>query len=425
MHRKSSASGEINNDKNNPLLKKHILLLQGPVGPFFKILANEFESSGAKVSHVCFNAADEFFSNSRHRVCYTKSDKEWFGWLESVHDLAPFDLIVLFGCERSRHVTAIEFGEKHSIPVLCLEEGYVRPGFITAELSGNNRRSPLKDIDIDVINLNGVTMPTAASGSSFNAMAWYGFVYYVIRQTGILLGRTAGNHHKDRKLVPEAYYWLRNVYRKQTRHWHNERVLETLFNEQRRNYVVVPMQVRDDGQLLAAGRGWNNEKVIESLIPSFAKHAPSELLLVFKAHPLERGHTDAKSKISRLAALHGVSKRVVYIDDGSMGQVTKYAKAMMTINSTSALSALHFNIPIAVLGDAMFRRDDLATCINEISEIDSFWSSIPESNPIKNEKFMSALRSMSLLAGDFYSFKNMPLAAKEIANKSKALLTKL
>ena len=54
-----------------------------------------------------------------------------------------FDAVVLFGAERLLHRVAIECAEEMGIPVVCLEEGYIRPGYVTMELSGNNWRSPI------------------------------------------------------------------------------------------------------------------------------------------------------------------------------------------------------------------------------------------------------------------------------------------
>ena len=149
------------------------------------------------------------------------------------------------------------------------------------------------------------------------------------------------------------------------------------------------------------------------------------MYLVFKVHPLERGHSNAKSLIKRVASQAGVGERVFLIDDGSIGQVTKFAKAMITINSTSALSALHFGVPLAVLGDAMFRREDLAACIQDEQDIDNFWSGIKEANKNNNENFMRNIRCRAIIPGDFYSKKNRALTCRGVVEKSKNVLTGL
>lgn len=423
-HRNGSFDSKNTNDGEGISIDgKHIVLLQGPVGPFFKDLSIMLAQHDANVTHVCFNSADEFFSEAKNRVRFRKPDAEWKGWLKALHQRAPIDFIILFGCERPRHVTALAFGEAYGIPVLSLEEGYVRPGFITAEILGNNRRSPLKNADLSLETTDLPPEPTPAPGHAFNHMSWYGFVYYIVRHLGALTGKPAG-HHKQRKLLAEAFYWVRNVYRKQTGRLANKRIIDRLFDDLQKRYVIVPMQVRDDGQLIAAGRGWSNDKVIEKLIPSFAANAPKDLHLVFKAHPLERGHTNAKSKIADLVDAYGLQGRVFYIDDGSMGQVTKHAMAMITINSTSAISAIHFNIPLAVLGDAMFRRHDLSVCIDDEIDIHKFWATIKPSDPIANERFIANIRRLSLLPGDFYSKNNRLTACSEIVKKTKMVLTK-
>ena len=68
----------------------------------------------------------------------------------------------------------------------------------------------------------------------------------------------------------------------------------------------MPLQVHDDSQLGHAAKSWNNQKLILKSIVSFARNAPKTHHLVFKIHPMERGHTRDRQLIRQISALNDV-----------------------------------------------------------------------------------------------------------------------
>jgi len=116
-----------------------VLLLQGPVGPFFKSLQNSLNENGFDAWRICFTAGDKLYSNKNKRITFSEGLNEWPSWLDQLLSYSDIDCIVLFGCERPIHSLAIKIARKRNIPVVSLEEGYIRPGFITVEHGGNNR----------------------------------------------------------------------------------------------------------------------------------------------------------------------------------------------------------------------------------------------------------------------------------------------
>ena len=391
------------------------LLLQGPVGPFFKTLRRALAELDVETRQIAFNAADLAFAEPWGTDVFRGREREWRAHLRGVLDGWRPDVVILFGCERVRHAVARKMCAARDIPVLSLEEGYVRPGFVTAEWGGNNRRSPLARSSLDdLAELARRERPEPAARSSFGRMAWYSLLYYVGRTLGSPVMRHS-IHHKRRPLVSETGFWLRSVWRKLTRMRRNRRVIDWLLEHQRDNFVVVPLQVRDDMQLEKAGRGWTNERVIEKTIASFARSAPGERILVFKVHPLERGHCNAIERAARVAEAHGVADRVFAIDDGSIGLVTSAAAGMVTVNSTSAFSALLRGVPLCVLGDAMFRRPELAWCVDTVADLDRFWTEATPARPDTARTFRDAMMCSALLPGDYYLSHGRRVAARNIA----------
>lgn len=122
---------------------RRILLLQGPVGPFFDELQTALENDGYDAWRICFTAGDRFFSKRNKRITFSQGLDQWPGWFDQFLAYSDVDCIVLFGCERPIHSVARDLAKKRNIPVVSLEEGYIRPGYVTIERGGNNRFSPL------------------------------------------------------------------------------------------------------------------------------------------------------------------------------------------------------------------------------------------------------------------------------------------
>ena len=127
----------------NPAFKRlqnssSVLLLQGPLGPFFDRLARWLKANGTQVNRVALHAGDLHDCKAIRPVTY-KGPRD--GWGEYVRQLIArhgVDCIVLFGQSRYYHVIAREVAAESGIAVVVLEEGYFRPGFITMELDGVN-----------------------------------------------------------------------------------------------------------------------------------------------------------------------------------------------------------------------------------------------------------------------------------------------
>ena len=385
---------------------RRVLLLQGPVGTFFGDLRHALAEAGAQVEHVLFNAADALFAKRRRRVrdtvTYKGSEEGWSDFLRERIAARNIEAVVLFGCERDRHAVARAVCAEHGLPVLSLEEGYVRPGYVTAEWGGNNRRSPLADASMEALReaARG-PVPSGLDGNAFSRMAATSTLYYILRAAGASAFPQAV-HHRDRPLHFEAVAWLRSGMRKVSHASTNRRTIDTLLEHHRDEYVLVALQVSDDMQLVKAGRGWTTRALVGEGIASFAAHAPSHRRLVFKIHPLQRGHSQIGTTIRELARSHGVENRVDVIDDGSIGLLARSACAMLTINSTSAFSAMAVGVPVGVLGDAMFRRPDTALCLDDGPTLDAFWTASDAFDTRGARTLRAAMVRTALLPGDFY-----------------------
>ena len=120
---------QIGSNENSaaPKCCKSVLLLQGPVGPFFGELEGALRAAGHSVRRVSFNVGDSLFSSSVHRPTrLSLTLDEWESWLKFELSHNTYDSIILFGSSRPAHKMARQIAELLNIRVLSLEEALSR-----------------------------------------------------------------------------------------------------------------------------------------------------------------------------------------------------------------------------------------------------------------------------------------------------------
>jgi capsular polysaccharide export protein len=94
---------------------------------------------------------------------------------------------------------------------------------------------------------------------------------------------------------------------------------------------------------------------------------------------------------------------------------------MVVINSTSGFSALHHNIPLLVMGDAVYRHSTIATVGRNAASIVKFLKLRTTKDRNNVLAFLDAVKAEALLPGDFYHSKGRKVAAKAITGKIQLL----
>lgn len=377
-----------------------VLLLQGPVGSFFEALRRSLRRQGFQVLKVNFNGGDWLFGHGPQTLNFCGSLAHWVAWLEGFVTRSRPVSIVLFGDSRPYHRAAIEIAARAGIPVWCLEEGYLRPHFVTCERSGNNARSLLRIEELDDTTDDAAVEPSRlVNGNLFNAMAFNAIGYFLAKAAGAVFFR--GNvHHRQRGLVAEAFLWTRCFYRKRAFYYKNTQLLQYLVEHLDGRYFVVALQVHDDQQVVCHGRGWTMERLITETIQSFARYADAGAHLLVKVHPMDRGHRSYRGFAAAVARVSGCAERVHVIDDGSIGLLIRHSLGVVTVNSTSGLLALNHGKPVVALGDALYGVEGLlfggAECLVR------FWREGTKPDPAKVRRFFARMHASSLVNGSFY-----------------------
>jgi capsular polysaccharide export protein len=397
---------------------QRVLLLQGPVGPFFYRLRKSLKKLSFHCFQVLFNPGDRLFAGYSKGTLIYRGDMDGLeDWLCAQAIEKAITHMVVFGSERPIHVAARRVADEQGIAVISLEEGYIRPGAITLEFGANNALSPIAgQLPPRNFRIETEGSRTACLGN-FPAMCVYGGFYYGA------IAVLARHRHRQRQILhrnvsglDEIVCWTKNLHRWLLGQSKNRAIVEHLLEHHVGHYFVVPLQVAQDTQLKRAARGWNNARLITDVLSSFAASAAKELRLVFKIHPLERGRDDDHRLIDEIATKLGIRDRVDIVDVGSIGYLTRRSVGMATINSTSGFSAIHHGVPLLVIGDAVYANNDIATCAFGNPNFDAFWEGGTVASALLRKRYIAWIRHRCLRPGDFFTTHGIEASCKAVVD---------
>lgn len=377
---------------------KHVLMLQGPVGPFFSWISRAMQKQGATVTKVNFNAADAWYYSEKATVQFKRRRECWRDELLQLLVTRSVDAIVMFGDSRPYHVTAKEVASAQGLPTYFFEEGYLRPDFVTFESSGTNFGSliPRAPEFFEQQSHQPLSAPPRAVGNTFWHSAWYATIYAVIMS--VFSWRYPHYvHHRDWQPVKQAAIWWRSAFRKLIYGVLERRIQRQIFSSIT-PYFLVPLQVHDDYQVKNS-RFKTLEKFLEAIALSFAESAPGDSFLVFKHHPQDRGSRDYSKFLCQLARECNVEDRVYYIHDLHLPTLLKRAKGSVVLNSTVGLSSLLHGTPVKCLDDCVYS----ACCTKQ--SLEEFWN---KPAPVQAEivtNFINWTKRHVLLNGSLYQAK--------------------
>lgn len=377
---------------------RRILLLQGPVGPFFSRLAVQLQQAGAEVHKINFNAADDLFYRGPGLIRFKQRPETWRAFLREFLEARGIDTLMLFGDTRSYHRDAIELATELGIAPFVFEEGYVRPDYVTMERGGVNANSKLpKDLAAYIELAREVPPPARPVRHGHGMLAWYSIVYSMALTFGASR-YPHYRHHKDLNSWRMAPVWAKGFVRKAWFALTERGQLGELTSRFEKRFFLVPLQVYHDAQVVGSRFG-SNEAFILEVVKSFADHGEPQDLLVFKHHPLDRAYSDYRDIIETAAANAGVAERVRYVHDLHLPSLLRAAKGTVVLNSTTGVSSLHHGTPVKVLGEAVY---DIAGLTFQ-GPLAEFWSNPEPPSALAYRQFRNGLIVASQLNGCFYS----------------------
>lgn len=346
------------------------LFLQGPHGSFFRDLARHLAGLGAGVQRIAFNVADVAeWGDAGPLDCYRGADTSYPAWLGRYFAVNRVTDIVLYGDARPEHALAIAAARPRGIRCHCLEEGYLRPHWVTYERGGNNGNSPLCNISLDRMAAALARIgpppgpppaPPADGWGSLGAHVWHSLCYHLRLA---LPSRRFGRYRSRRSLglASEFGLYFRRMTSLPLRRMAQRAQIGRLLSTGRRYHLAL-LQVSFDSSIEAYSGYRCAAGFVDDCIAAFARGAPADELLVFKAHPLEDGRDRIGRVIADRAVRHGVARRVWFLDGGGdLARLLDGAHSVVTVNSTAAQPALVRGLPVVALGRAVYARPGLTS----------------------------------------------------------------
>lgn len=382
-------------------MPRNILLLQGPVGPFFQKFADQLESRGHNVLKVNLNGGDLYYFRKGKYLNFTSGAGVWPAWIESVMVGREIDRLYLFGDCRRYHRQAIEIAKRLDIDVYVFEEGYVRPNYVTLEKGGVNgftsacEKTGIHD-RLSQTKLEIDDLPSEPVSNVFSAAARHCVQYYIAAS---LLGGTFRNyeHHRSLNIFTEGLYWAQSGFRKIS-YRITERKLGDLILKGDQKYFLLPLQVHSDMQVRQHSVFSSIEKYLEHVISSFSKSGRDNCSLVIKHHPYDRGYKNYTSVIKKLALVYGLENRLHYVHDTDLPSLLQNAEGSVLINSTVGISSLYHDTPVKALGEAIYDIEGLTFQ----GSLESFWQNPGEVNQDLFKRFRRYLIDKTQINGSLY-----------------------
>lgn len=378
---------------------QRVLLLQGPMGPFFWRFRQDLEAAGAEVLKVNFCPGDRLYY-PKEAIDYRGTLAEWPSYLSRLLARESVNAVFLFGDCRHYHKSVPDVIRWQNANLYVFEEGYLRPDYITLEEGGVNRFSSLSR---EPAFYRAYVPPPEADRApkkvtkSFSRAAIHAIIY-TLANASFGWRYPYYQHHRCLAPLPQAFYWLRAAWRKQYFGWREQPIAKQLFGSMARRYFIAPLQTHNDAQISVHSNFSSIEEFIEKVIISFKQGAHAEHSLVFKHHPLDRGYREYGAFIRQLAAQHGLTDRVFYVHDVHLPTLLDNALGCVVINSTVGLSSVLHNTPVCVLGDPVYHIPGL-TFQGSLHE---FWRAPGAVDEQLFLKFRAWLRTHNQANGNFY-----------------------
>ncbi len=384
------------------LSSKRVLFLQGPMGNFFNQVATWLEVKNIETYKVNLNGGDWFFSDKNiYTACidYTGDLDGFSAWLVDILSQYDIEAVVCFGDCRKYHQIARLISDKLKLDFFVFEEGYIRPNFITFERCGVNAYSTFScDFNRqDHADIDAVEADIQEVQNKYYKMVLSAIIYYSLI---ILFFFKYRNYHHHRGMSPwsELFAWLCSGVRRLRNAIFEPRKIENIIAKHRHQYFVFPLQVHNDSQIKIHSQLKDMQKYIDLVIKDFSENSLPQHHLILKHHPMDRGYRHYGQLIQLLAAQYHSSGRVHYVCDVHLPTLLKNSLGVVTVNSTTGLQALYHDIPVKVLGSAIYDMDGLT----DQKQLAEFWINPTAVNLHNYDIFRKNLIINSQLNGAFY-----------------------
>lgn len=357
-----------------PPQTRAFLFLQGPPGPLLYELASAMRERGMKVERINICAGDKVDWPER-ATDFRGRFRDWPVFFDNFLREHQITDILMFGDCRPYHASARRVAALRGVRTFVLEEGYLRPHWMTLELDGVNGYSRLARNKEWLIEQASALPPEPylpPVTANFRRRVRDTARHYAAVHAGRLAYPFYRTHRPGSALL-EALGWGWKSLFGTLRKRQAERVIAELRGKP---YFLFPLQLSNDYQIRNHSPFPEMRSAVVYVLESFVRHAPDDAHLLIKAHPFDTSLINWPAYVARRARRLGIGARVHVIDGGDLHQLAADTVGMVCVNSTSATLALAAGSPVCTLGEAIYSVPGLTFP----GHLDEFWT-----NPVPPE----------------------------------------
>ena len=383
-------------------MSRGFLLLQGPATPLFARLAGWLKARGERAYHLHFCAGDDLYPGAAPAWRYRGALQDLPEYLAERAEVHRITDLVLF-CEKFPvHRVAMAFAERARLRLHVFDEGFVRPNWVTLQ-RGAAHASRVVPRDPEWYLEMNRRLPDPGEGRrvlpSTAARAAHDMAYHAANAANLLL-YPGYRSHRPYNAAIEYVAWAKRYARFPW--WLKRdaaRINELIGTSSK--YFFFPLQLNSDAQLERNSPFGTMRNAIEHVLASFARHAPRDMRLVVKNHPLDTGLAGYRRQFRELSHAFGLGGRLDYLETGDLKTLLDHAQGVVTVNSTTGLSALQHRRPTIALGRAVYDLPRL-TFQGSLDEFwHAAWSAPPDLDVVR--AFRNVLVHGTQVNGGFYS----------------------
>lgn len=394
--------------------QRTFLFLQGPISPFFRLIADELERRNHRVLRINLCFGDWLFWRRPGAIKYRGSLKGWPGFIRTYMETEGVTDLLLLGEQRDYHKAAIKVAKDLDVQVIVTDFGYLRPDWITFERNGMTGDSEFPR-DPEQIRRIAQQVPRPDlipkyNGSFFN-LAVLDMTYHLSSSLMRPLYPRFRWHHVHHPVFVYLGIGLHLLMSRIRGHRARDAVIK--LRDSGTPYFVYPLQMQNDFSIRAYSHYDDQKTAITEVLESFARYAPADSKLVIKVHPLDPLLYDWQGFCRRMVARYRLADRIEYIDGGPLETLLEHSRGVVTINSTVGIWTLLAGKPLIALGKAMYDIKGLTFQ----GKLDDFWSKGAAPDSTLRDDFIRAIAGTIHVRGVYYNQPGLNNAVAEAVER--------
>ncbi len=393
------------------------LFLQGPHGPFFRLLGQHLDQKGDGVIRVNCCGGDVVDWPWPHTRLFRKKATVWGKWIAHLMDEEGVTDLHVFGDWRPLHREAVLLAKIREIRVWAYDEGYIRPNHITMEQGGVNGLSSLPNTREGLGELAArcpAPLKAHKVGNPQKAKTWRAIAHYAGTIFLWPLFRKFQTH-RPQSASYEVWGWFLRVLSRFARRKRSAEALRAAY-QSNSPYFIFPLQLDADSQVRRYSPYSGMKEAIACVLTSFTQSASAKTHLIIRNHPLDNGLINYASFIASFATACGIRERVHFIEGGKAQQMMRRSVGVVVLNSTIGITALQLGKPVYCVGTSLYAMPGLAVSNAEM-QLDEFWNAPRGPKSAALAAFERVLKFHALVNGNFYTQDGIDLATRGVLQR--------